>query len=425
LKTFYLQTFGCKLNQADTAAIRAALKARGLLEVRDPATADLVVVNTCSVTARADSDARAAIRRLKRLSPGSRLFVTGCYAEHSAQLLAAMPEVDEVFGLTQRQELYRVAGGTAGYSTDGLPQPFEPELDFGGKTRAFLKVQEGCDQNCSYCIVRLVRNGSRSLKSAEVIRRLHKLAAQGFNEVVLTATHLGHWGKDTGEGGLPDLLQLIETQEGLPRIRLCSLEPFDELDEVLQIMARSRRLAQHLHIAVQSGSARILEAMRRTPDPSAIRLTAERARELMPLCGIGADIIVGFPGETDEDFQATLELMTTAPFTYAHVFAFSPRPGTDAAKLPQKVDARTIKVRSSVLRTRMADKNLQFRRSLEGKKIKALALARRDSQGRSTVLTDNYIQVTIEGGTQPHPNQPCEIEITRAEMKQTFGRLLE
>jgi len=423
LKTYYLQTFGCKLNQSDSAAIRAALKSRGLREAREPSGADLIVVNTCTVTSRADRSARGAIRRLKRAAPGSRLYVTGCFADRAAGLLAEMPEVDEVFGLAQRQELYHAVSGEND-ADECLPIPFEPETDFGDKTRAFLKVQEGCDQECSYCVVRLIRGSSRSLRSDEVLRRLRALARDGFKEVVLTGIHLGHWGRDTGEGGLAHLLRRYEEAEGVPDIRLCSLEPFDEIYQVLELMAGSRRIAQHLHLAVQSGSARVLEAMRRSPDPQAIRATVEKARKLMPICAIGADIIVGFPGESDDDFQATMDLLTGAPFTYAHVFAFSPRPGTEAATLPDKVHSKIIKRRSAVLRAAMAVKNLEFRRSLVGSKIKALAISRRDRKGRLAVLTSNYIHVAIEGTPQPRPNEPCEIEITAAERQETVGRII-
>ncbi len=425
MKSYYLQTFGCKLNQSDTAAIRAALNARGLRETREPSEADLIVVNTCTVTGRADRHTRGAIRRFKRAAPESKLYVTGCYADRAAGLLAEMPEVDEVFGLAQRQELYRAVSEETGVTDECLPIPFEPEIDFGDKTRAFLKVQEGCDQVCSYCVVRLIRGGSKSLPADEVLRRLQALAADGFKEVVLTGTHLGLWGRDTGDGGLADLLRLYEQTEDVPDIRLCSLEPFEDCDEVIELIAGSSRIAHHLHLAVQSGSKKILEAMRRSPDPETIRNTVERARELMPICGIGADIIVGFPGETDEDFQATADLLTGAPFTYAHVFAFSPRPGTEAAELPDKVHSATVTRRSAILREAMAAKNLEFRRSLIGSRIKAIAISRDDPEGRSTVLTNNYIHVVIEGMPQPHPNEPCHVEITGAGTQETTGRIAD
>ena len=421
MKHFYLQTFGCKLNQADGAAIRAALKARGLGEAESPESADFIIVNTCTVTGRADRHARSAMRRLKRAAPSARLIVTGCYPVWAAEKLAAMPEVDDVFGLAQRHELYRAL---AGPTADGEPAGFEPEIDFGGKTRAFLKVQEGCDRECSYCIVRLVRGPVRSLPSDEVMRRLAALAESGFSEVVLTGTHLGLWGTDLDDGNLVSLLRRIDGDEALPRIRLCSLEPFEVGEELVALIAGSRRIAHHLHLAVQSGSEVILGAMNRPPEPEAIRSTVERARVLMPDCGIGADVIVGFPGETDDDFEQTYALLTGAPFTYAHVFAFSPRPGTEAASLPNRVHPETIKQRSARLRAAMAAKNLEFRRSLIGTTLGAVALDRRDDSGRTEALTDNYIHVAIEGA-HPPPKTLLRLQITAVERRSTRAKVAD
>jgi len=424
VKTFYLNTFGCKLNQADGAAIRAALKARGLREAAGPAGADLIVVNTCTVTGRADAGARGAIRRLKRAAPGCTLYVTGCYAEQAASELAAMPEVDEVFGLAQRQELYRFAGDRTGVESTYGATPFEPEIDFGGKTRAFLKVQEGCDRECSYCVVRIARGPSRSLAAEEVLTRLRRLAERGYREVVLTGTHLGLWGADSGSGGLKDLLARIDDSDEAPFIRLCSLEPFEVDDEMLELIAASRRIAHHLHLAVQSGSEAILKAMKRPPEPDSIRHIVERARELMPQCGLGADVIVGFPGESDEDFADTFSLLTEAPFTYAHVFSFSPRPGTEAAGLPHRVHTETIKNRSAKLRAAMAEKNLCFRKSLIGETLLSLVLATRDSQGRPSALSGNYIHIAIENGSPP-ANTRCRIQVTSAGKQETVGRVVQ
>jgi len=422
VKRFYLQTFGCKLNQSDTAAVRAALRSRGLAEASAPAEAELIVVNTCTVTARADSHARQAIRRLKRLSPRSRLVVTGCYAERDAELLAAMPEVDDVLGLGERGELYRLAGGEA--EPPGQAGPFEPEADFGGRTRPYLKIQEGCDMECSYCVVRTVRGPSRSLPGDEVIGRLRALARRGFKEVVLTGTHLGLWGggRERREN-LLDLLRAVDGAEGLPRIRLCSLEPYEVGDELLELMASSRRIARHLHLAVQSGSARILERMRRPPDPEGIRKAVKTARRMMPECGIGADVIVGFPGESDDDFAATVGLLTGAPFTYAHVFSFSPRPGTEAAAMPGRVHTETVTRRGAELRASMKERNYSFRLDLVGCTLPALVLANRDKRGRPVALTDNFIHVSVEAEGSVAPNSLCSVAITGASRGETVGAM--
>ena len=420
MKRFYLRTFGCKLNQADSASIRAALVARGLHEAGEPSEADLIIINTCTVTSRADRHARQAIRKLKRSSPNNNVFITGCYSERAAGELAAMPEVDDVFGLTQRQDMYELLG-QSGERRDAF-FPFEEAAEYGNRTRAFLKIQEGCNLQCSYCIVRFVRGKSRSLPRKHVIGRLRKLFDRGFREVVLTGTHIGLWGKDLNGEDLVSLLREIAKSKGLPKIRICSMEPDEVNDELLELIAGSDRIACHLHLAVQSGSAEILNAMRRTADPPAIARIVNKARGLMPSCGIGADVIVGFPGETDEDFAATVKLLSEAPFTYAHVFPFSLRPGTEAAAMPDKVHPETVTHRSAELRAIMREKNFRFRQSLIGHTLPAVALASRDKAGRPLALTDNYIHVIVEDSKDMGADLLHRVLITAVDQKRTIGR---
>lgn len=422
MKTFYIHTFGCKLNQSDSAAIRAELSKRGMKESLEPADADVVIVNTCTVTSRADRHARQAIRRLKRSAPAGKLVVTGCYVERTANGLAQMPEIEAVFGLSERPILYEFVTGIE--ADDDAVWPFDPETDFGNRTRAFLKVQEGCNLQCAYCIVRIVRGPSRSLPSAVVRQRLKALRKRGYREVVLTGIHLGLWGRDIGEGSLVDLLKMIDNDPDTPNIRLCSLEPFEVGDDLLERMVGSRKIAPHLHLAVQSGSPKILKSMRRPPHPEEIARTARRARELMPECGIGADVIVGFPGETDDDVALTVRLLTKAPFTYAHVFAFSPRPGTEAADMPNRVHTETIKRRSADLRAKMREKNFQFRQSLVGKTVDAVILKQTDDRGRAAALTGNYIHVSLEKDVKVLIGDPCKLLITKADFESTTGRIV-
>lgn len=422
MRSFYLRTFGCKLNQADSAAVRGALLRQGLREAAAPEEADLIVVNTCTVTHKADQDARQSIRRLKAWSPHAKLIVTGCYAERDAQLLAAMPEVDQVFGLSNRRELYQFTAGVDPVDPDFGGLDFE--ADFGEKTRAFLKVQEGCDMLCSFCIIRIVRGASRSLAAEEVVHRLRLLAERGYREVVLTGIHLGLWGRDLGirgvGKGMLHLLQTIERAEGMPRIRLNSLEPYVIRDELLDLMAGSETFTRHLHLSIQSGSERILRAMRRRPDVDKFWHVTRRARELMPDIGIGADIIVGFPGEAEEDYQATFRLMTEAPFSYGHVFSFSPRPGTEAATLPYQVNPAVIGERSARLRAALAELNLRFRRALVDRTIPAVFLRQRDDGGHPVALTDNYLHVSVTRGAVP-PTGAGAVRILAAEGDQTIG----
>lgn len=397
MKSFYIRTFGCKLNQSDSASIRGPLLANGMREAQGPEEADLIVVNTCTVTHRADQGARQAIRKLRTFSPGATLVVTGCYAQREAGLLEAMPEVDRVFSLENRGELFKFVAGI-------IPENIDfggsgNEANFGEKSRAFLKVQEGCNMKCSYCVIRLVRGKGRSLEVPEVIRRIQLLAEKGYEEVVLTGIHLGLWGFDLGYTkvgeGLFQLLSAIDRAENIPGIRLNSVEPYILRDDILQLIGESPNFAKHLHLSVQSGSPAILKKMRRHPDIKKMHHVLAKAREQMPLCGIGADIIVGFPGETEEDFQQTLDLMTGGAFSYGHVFPFSSRPGTEAAAMKDPVPSREIKKRSEKLRKAMELVNLDFRKKLVGKEISAIMLDQKDEEGRAVCLSDNFVHLSL------------------------------
>jgi threonylcarbamoyladenosine tRNA methylthiotransferase MtaB len=423
MDSFHIKTFGCKLNQADSAAIRGALIANNLFESPDPEHADLILVNTCTVTSRADQDVRKQIRKLRKLAPESTLIVTGCYAERDAQVLALMPEVDQVFGLTRKEELHQFVTGIApeNHDFDGITV----KSDFGEKSRAFLKIQDGCDMKCSFCIVRIVRGKSRSLMLDEILTRLRMLAGQGFREVVLTGVNLGLWGKDFGmrsrNESLLHLLTSIDEAEDMPtRIRINSLDPVMVSDELLQMLAESRRFAHHLHLSVQSGAPDILKAMRRHTDVAHMHRITNKARELMPECGIGADVIVGFPGETDDDFQQTCDLLTSAPFTYGHIFSFSPRPGTDAAELPHPVNSKVIRQRSARLRAAMSKKNISFRKSFIGKTLTAIPLHQVDEKNRRLVLTGNYLHVSVDGLSEKD-NQLLPITVTGVSDTTTSG----
>ena len=415
------------MNQADTAAVRGALLQQGFREASAPEDADLIIVNTCTVTHRADQGARQQIRKLKSLSPDSKLVVTGCYAERDAKLLATMPEVDQVFGLSQKKELHQFVTGHVPANLDF--GGFDVENHYGEKSRAFLKVQEGCDMRCTYCVIRLVRGKSRSLDLDEIITRLQKLKMAGYSEVVITGIHLGLWGKDLGLKGVGkgmfELLSAIDLAEDMPKVRLNSLEPYVLKDETLELIARSTKFCKHLHLSIQSGSENILRAMKRRPDVKQMYDVVEKARKLMPLCGIGADIIVGFPGETDEDFEATYDLMTKAPFTYGHVFAFSPRPGTEAADMKNLVDSQVIKERSARLRAAIAEKNRQFRESLIGKKTTAVVLQQVDEQGRQVVLTDNFLHTVLDDNIPVPETGVLKVEITSVEDDITCVKLID
>jgi threonylcarbamoyladenosine tRNA methylthiotransferase MtaB len=423
MQKFHFRTFGCKLNQADSASIRGILLKRGMQEAAAPEEADLIIVNTCTVTGKADQGARQQIRRLKRLSPNSRLLITGCYAERDAELLNAMPEVDHVFGLTQKRELY---SHLIGYSPDNFDfGGLEFESHFGEKSRAFLKVQEGCDMKCTFCVIRVVRGQSRSLEADEIIRRIRLLKQQGFAEVVLTGIHLGLWGRDLGiKGvgkGMLHLLRRIAECDNMPQIRLNSLEPYVIKPQLLQLLSQAECFAHHLHLSIQSGSERILRLMKRRPNVKQMYEMAFQAKELMPDIGLGADIIIGFPGETNEDFEETYTLMTEAPFSYAHVFGYSDRPGTEASTMKEKVHGDSISQRSARLRSAIAARNLEFRRSLLGMPQSAVLLKSGENGANDSVLTSNYLHVDLAHNPHANPAELQQIILTEADAEKTIG----
>ena len=397
MKSFYIRTFGCKLNQSDSASIRGPLLANGMREAHGPEEADLIIVNTCTVTHRADQGARQTIRKLKSFAPEAIMIVTGCYAQRDAHLLQSMPEVDKVFTLEEKESLFKFAAGITPENIDFGGGSFE--ANYGEKSRAFLKIQEGCNMKCSYCVIRLVRGKGRSLELQEVVRRLQLLAEHGFEEVVLTGINLGLWGFDLGYTkvgeGLFVLLKGIDAARNIPRIRLNSVEPYILRDDTLELIGNSDQFAQHLHLSIQSGSPAILKKMLRHPDVRRMHHVLDKARELMPLCGIGADVIVGFPGESDENFRETYDLLTSGKFSYGHVFSYSPRPGTKAAEMGDPVHSRLIKERSEILRAGMEKVNLQFRKNLEGKELSAILLDQEDKTGRPVCLSDNFVHLSL------------------------------
>lgn len=431
--TVAFRTLGCKLNQCETAQMEEALTRRGYLLVgwQDPA--DLRVLNTCTVTAKTDRECRHEVGRAKRRDPHSRMIVTGCYAQVAPDRVAAVPGVELVLGNLDKLVLadhldgllasqpagcvawtsVRAYGSVcagddpidAGDADDDGPcgpgtVAFEGDFitHFAGYTRAFLKVQNGCDASCSYCVIPAARGPSRSMRLADVQEQLRLLSREGFAEVVLTGIHLGAWGRDTGEGGLPDLLRAALDVDELARLRLSSTEPMEIDDRVLAVMkAGGERFAEHLHVPLQSGSDDVLRRMNR---PYRRAQYAERVlaiRAAFPEAAIGADVIVGFPGETEEDFAQTVELVESLPLTYLHVFAYSDRPGTRSSTMTGKVSPVEIKARSARLRALGREKNSAFQRAFRGRVLTALLLRQRAEDGRIVALTGNYLELLVPG----------------------------
>ncbi len=424
MATFSIHNFGCRATDADAAALRADLAAAGLMFVHDQAAADVVVLNTCTVTASADTQARDAIRKVHRANPAAKIVVTGCYAQRAPAELAALDGVAYVVGNSHQSAIASlVAGGAAGdfvslASVDAEPMSlargaakiltgdiFEQsavqiaplgERD-AERTRPILKVQDGCNNRCSYCVIPFVRGKSRSLAPDQVVAEVHKLVAAGAKEIVLSGINLGAYGRDfSPRVELAAVVRRILDETSLDQLRFSSIEPQDVTEDFVALAASSPRIAPHFHVPLQSGSDNILKAMHRWYRANHC---AERIRliyRLIPNAAIGADVIAGFPGETDADFEATRALIESLPFTYLHVFSFSARPGTAAESHTAKVNENAIHERARILRALGRAKAAGFRAAQAARPVRALTLARRGT-GYTEALTGNYLKVRIAG----------------------------
>jgi len=427
--TFYLQNFGCRATQADGAALERQMLERGLERADTADDAGVVVLNTCTVTQSADRDVRAAIRRIHRENPECRILVTGCYAQRAPQELAALPGVNWVVGNSHKHQVAElVAPRAASFVsvanlTPALPQPFNNSTNqqilvgdifafahtellaapvfvaqtASEKTRPNLKVQDGCDNRCSFCIIPAVRGQSRSLPRAEAVREVRALVAAGYRELVLSGINLGRWGRDFPKPErFEDLVCAILDETELEKLRLSSVEPMDWTEELIALVAGEPRIAKHAHLPLQSGSDRILRAMHRKYRPWHYRERVEKIRRAMPLAALGADVMVGFPGETDALFEESRAFIASLPFTYLHVFTYSSRPGTASAGMPGQVPVQVARERNRILRELAAEKSREFRQSLVGEKLEAITLGR--GNGESTeALTDNYLKMRVAG----------------------------
>jgi threonylcarbamoyladenosine tRNA methylthiotransferase MtaB len=429
MPTFSIDNFGCRATDADASAIRSALLADGLTPASEHSSADVVVLNTCTVTAAADSQAREAVRKIHRANPAARIVVTGCYAQRAPEELAAIEGVQWVVGNSHQSkipEILRDAAPTpqrsrdfvsiAALEDDPLSLARGPAKILTGdifaqstvqiapaeslaqdRTRPILKIQDGCNNRCSYCVIPFVRGKSRSLPPAEVVREVVNTVAAGAKEIVLSGINLGSYGRDLSpRAGLATVVRRILDETTLDRLRFSSIEPQDVTEEFVALVASSPRIARHFHIPLQSGSDRILRAMHRWYRTAHYAERLQLIRRMLREAAIGADVIVGFPGETDADFAETHEFIERLPFTYLHVFSFSERPGTAAATLGERVPAQTIRERARALRALSESKSAEFRAAQSGQPTRALTLARGD-ETTTEALTGNYLKVKIPG----------------------------
>lgn len=408
MTTVAFATLGCRVNQADTAELQVRLEAAGYRTVEAAGAPEVIVVNTCAVTARAELSDRQVIRRARRAHPGARLVVTGCWAQTSPGEVARLEGVDLVVGGADRARLPELlAGLAAGVAprvavTAPSAAPLRtagPPPHLNGRARAFVKVQDGCQHRCAFCIVPLARGASRSLDPALAEEQVRRLVEGGHPEVVLTGVDLGHYGADlTPRTSLAVLLARLIEVPGLRWLRLSSMLPAYFTEEVLAIVTGSPVIAPHLHLPLQSGSDRVLRRMRRPYTAATFRRVVERLATAIPRLGLGADVIVGFPGETAEDFAATRALLEALPFSYLHVFPYAPRPGTEAARSAERVAPIAVAERARVLRELGAARARRFREALVGRREEALVLERVDAaSGTLTALTGNFVEVRFRG----------------------------
>jgi threonylcarbamoyladenosine tRNA methylthiotransferase MtaB len=473
---FYIENFGCRATQADGAALERQFLERGLERAGAARDAEIVVLNTCTVTEGADKDARASIRRLQRVNPDCQILVTGCYAQRAPEELAALPGVTWVVGNSHKHQAAEIAtSSSAGFVSvaelSGQREPiplFRNQREKGGysarmghptgvghpeipplrterarmghprvvvgdifahtellaapvfeaaneRTRPNLKVQDGCDNRCSFCVIPYVRGQSRSLPQERVLAEVRTLVEAGYCEVVISGINLGRWGRDlerssqlsafssqlkpnptTSDRRLVALIRAILDRTSLQKLRISSVEPMDWNDELIGLMAASGRIAKHAHVPMQSGSDAVLRRMHRKYRPWHYREKILKIRAAMPTAAIGGDVMVGFPGETEAEFDETRRMVEELPFTYLHVFTYSARPGTPAAEQAGQVPVAVARERNRLLREIASQKKAAFMRSLAGTVVEAITLQSRGADF-TEALTENYLKMRISG----------------------------
>jgi threonylcarbamoyladenosine tRNA methylthiotransferase MtaB len=477
---FYIENFGCRATQADGAALERQFLERGLERAAAARDAEIVVLNTCTVTEGADKDARASIRRLQRVNPDCQILVTGCYAQRAPEELAALPGVTWVVGNSHKHQAAEIATSSfASHRPSSASSGFVPLGQLAGdqagtvivgdifahtellaapvfeaaneRTRPNLKVQDGCDNRCSFCVIPYVRGQSRSLPVERVIAEVCTLVVAGYREVVISGINLGRWGRDlepvvgrqsvvvghrqprsstisfnhqpesnperptTNDQRLVDLIHAILDRTSLEKLRISSVEPMDWSDELIALVASSPRIANHAHLPMQSGSDAVLRRMHRKYRPWHYREKILKIRTAMPTAAIGADVMVGFPGETEGEFEETRRMIEELPFTYLHVFTYSARPGTPAAEQAGQVPVAVARERNRVLREIASKKKVVFMRSLMGRAVEAITL---QSGGAdfTEALTENYLKLKISGRHESNQWMDVKVEGVDGEM---------
>lgn len=411
--TFAFSTLGCKVNQYESAAIIAALVNHGFSHVPDTTIADLYIVNSCTVTGRSDYQTRQLIRRATRKNPSAPVIVTGCYAETNAKALRALEGVRLIIGNRAKdrivEAILRLRNGeclSEDASSPTWPRYFPPPAPLPGRTRVGLKIQDGCASFCHYCIVPYARGPVRSLPPKEVLDRMATLLQGGRKEITLTGIHLGTYGKDFDDHvTLDELLAMIVARYPRIRLRLSSLEPCEVTPRLLTLITGGQTICPHLHLPIQSGDDEVLRRMNRNYDSKFIRNLVWGITDSCPEMTIGADVMVGFPGESATAFAHTYALLEELPIAYLHVFPYSPRPGTPAAAFPDHISATEKKRRVEVLRRLDRRKRETFMERFLGRPLEVLVEHRWDRQtGWMKGFSRNYLPVAIRGLTEENAN---------------------
>jgi threonylcarbamoyladenosine tRNA methylthiotransferase MtaB len=411
MTSFSIRNFGCRVNQAEAFAWAEEFRNHGLAVGDAWEQSDYVLVNSCTLTGRADRDVKRFIHKVARRNPKARLIVTGCLAERAGRELGEMPGVWMVVGNAEKVDLAGKLIESTGASEEATTlAPY--------RARAQVKVQDGCDFHCSYCVIPSVRGKSVSVRPEEVLARIGDLAARGYREIILAGIHLSSYGFDLEpRSSFLDLLRGIEAIEDLGRVRLSSLDPRFLDDVLVEHIAASPWICPHFHLSLQSGSDRVLGMMGRGSGRRNYEKILENLRRRSPDAALGADIIAGFPGESNEDFELTRDFLSRAPLDYFHVFPFSPRQGTGAA-LMGPVGEKTKMERAAVLRELSGEKNLDFRKKFVGRDLEAVVIAKKGREAE--VLTENYIRVRVSDCPAAR-RETVKVRITAVSLQKTAG----
>ena len=415
-KRVSFHTLGCKLNFSESSTLAREFEQGGFVRVEPSEPTDVAVINSCSVTEHADKKCRNIIRKIHRRNPNAIIAVTGCYAQLKPNDIAAIEGVDIVLGNNDKGDLYRRVvelsekhGAAQVYSctVDEISR-FFAAYSSGDRTRSFLKVQDGCDYKCAYCTIHYARGSSRNMPIADLVHEAEEIAAMGQREIVITGVNTGDFGRTTGERFI-DLLRALDGVEGIDRYRISSIEPNLITDEIIEFCHSSKKFVPHFHIPLQSGSTRILGLMRRRYTAEKYRERIAKIRELMPDAFLGVDVIVGFPGEGEEEFMETYRLLEEVGASYLHIFPFSERPGTPAVAMPNKVQSRISTERVSRLEELSDVLYKSFATKYLGSEREVL-FESTDRHGMMYGYTDNYLRVKCKYDTSKI-NQICMVRL--------------